>query len=109
MSYAPFTLRSHLSTVAGAAALATAIEEFLERLPAHAKQAGPFQPLLQMLLQMGLRTEKARRICKDATIEGPYRRRLAKLLDHKLAQDAERETDLRQRMSRRVSPLAYNQ
>ena len=88
-----------------ALALSAAIEEFLDKLPADAKQAGPFQPLLNVFLQMGLRTETARRICEDPTIEGPYRRRLSKLLDYRLAKDAE----ARRRSGRKPSPLAYMQ
>ena len=91
------------------AALAAALETFLDQLPADAKQAGPFQLLLQMLLQMGLRTETARRICEDPTIEGPYRRRLTKLLDHRVAMAAEARQRRRTRSRAGPSPLVYMQ
>ena len=58
-----------------------------------------------MLLAMGLRTESARRICDDPTLEGPYRRRLHKLLDHRSALEAE----TRRRRARLHSPLVYMQ
>ena len=86
-------------------ALAEALECFLDQMPPHAKEAGAFQPLLQMLLWMGLRTESARSLFDNPTLEGPYRRRLGKLLDHKLARDAES----RRRRSLRASPLVYMQ
>ena len=67
---------------------------------AQAKRAGPFQPLLQMLLSMGLRTEAARGICGDATLEGPYRRRLSKLLK-------QAAVSRRQRALSRANPAAF--
>jgi hypothetical protein len=62
--------------------LAAALNTFLSTLPAEAKKAGPFrQMLLPMLLSMGLRTQAARELCDDPRIEGPYRRRLGRLLE----------------------------
>ena len=60
--------------------LSTALFDFLEGLPTDAKRAGPFQPILRLLLRMGLRTEDVQRLVGDPTLEGPYRRRLTKLV-----------------------------
>ena len=61
-------------------ALNKAIVEFLDGLPADTKRAGPFRPILNLLLSMGLRTEAVRELVGDDTLEGPYRRRLLKLV-----------------------------
>ena len=62
-------------------ALNAAIFEFLKSLPDDAKKAGPFQPVLRLLLRMGLRTRVARQLVGDDTLAGPYLRRLQKVLD----------------------------
>ena len=41
-------------------ALSQALRDFLATLPADAKHAGPFQPILTLLLRMGLRTDTLR-------------------------------------------------
>eukprot|EP00965_Chrysotila_dentata_P219566 6191218-Pleurochrysis_carterae.AAC.2 len=61
-------------------ALKKAIFDFLNALPTEAKRSGAFQPVQNLLLDMGLRTEALRALIDDQSIEGPYRRRLSKIL-----------------------------
>lgn len=55
-----------------------AIFMFLGCLSEDVKHAGPFRPILKLLLRMGLRTDAVRQLTGDDTLEGPYRRRLQK-------------------------------
>ena len=98
-------MRARLSLSLSCGVWTGALEDFLRTLPAEAKRAGPFQPLLQMLLRMGLRTDAAQALCDDDSLEGPYRRRLGKLLDIRIAQ----EEEARERRKARPSALVYMQ
>mmetsp|Transcript_76756 Transcript_76756/g.133049 ORF Transcript_76756/g.133049 Transcript_76756/m.133049 type:complete len:601 (+) Transcript_76756:41-1843(+) len=59
--------------------LAAHIRTFLANLDDDSKNSRPFKQLVKLLLEMGLRTEEAKRLVDDPNIEGPYRRRLHKL------------------------------
>ena len=61
--------------------LSRAISDFLEALPFDVLSAGPFQPIMRLLLRMGLRTDAVQELMRDDTLQGPYRQRLAKLVD----------------------------
>lgn len=65
-------------------ALNEAIFDFLHSLPDDVKRAGPFRPLLRLFLRMGLRTDTVRQLIGDEKLEGPYRRRLQKLVSRDL-------------------------
>ena len=69
------TLLSPRSTALNRALLA-----FVESLPEDAKRAGPFRPVLEMLLRLGLRTETLRRLLDNDELEGPYRRQIREVI-----------------------------
>ena len=48
-------------------------------LDEQSKHSGAFQQILSLLMDVGLRTEDARRLMGDQSLEGPYKRRLSKL------------------------------
>ena len=61
-------------------ALNDALLAFVESLPDEAKRAGPFGPVLEMLLKLGLRTETLRRLLDNDEIEGPYRKQIRQVI-----------------------------
>ena len=64
-------------------ALNAALVAFVESLPEDAKRAGPFKPVLEMLLKLGLRTETLRRLLDNDELEGPYRQQIRQVLRRK--------------------------
>ena len=60
-------------------ALSERLRAFLFNLDEQSKHSGAFQQILSLLMDVGLRTEDARRLMGDQSLEGPYKRRLSKL------------------------------